>query len=82
MWTVPEMRDDRARALASADSAVSRLLPIEAARSSAIAVGRTPREWRSNKGRPNWASSDAMCCDAAGWVMPIARAASLSERRR
>ena len=73
---------ERARALASADSAVSRLLPIEAARSSAIAVGRTPREWRSNKGRPSCASSDAMCCDTAGWVMPIARAASLSERRR
>ena len=51
---------ERARALASADSAVSRLLPIEAARSSAIAVGRTPREWRSNKGRPSCASSDAM----------------------
>ena len=54
------MGTDVERALASADSAVSRLLPIEAARSSAIAVGRTPREWRSNKGRPNCASSDAM----------------------
>lgn len=66
MWTVPETRDDRARAVANADSAVSRLLPIDAARSSAIAVGRTPREWRSNNGWLSCASSEAMCCDAGG----------------
>ncbi len=80
--TVPLRMLERAWAAPMVASIASRWVATERARSSAAAVGATPRAWRMNSGLPSISSSDAMWAEAAGWVMPSLCAARVSEPAR